>query len=74
MAVYSMLAMGTTIVGGPLMGWVSQRWSARAAMGVAGLVTMAAAAALTLAARRDREVIVDHGLLVEAVEAAIDAP
>jgi MFS family permease len=74
MAVYSMLAMGTTIVGGPLTGWISQRWSARAGMGVAGVVTLAAAAALAGVARRDREVVAEPELLAEAVEATIDAP
>jgi MFS family permease len=74
MAVYSMLAMGTTILGGPLMGWISQRWGARHGMGVAGIATLATAAALTAAARRDRELATEPALLAEAVGATIDAP
>ena len=74
MAVYSMLAMGTTIIGGPLTGWISQHWGARAGMGVAGVATLAAASALALVARRDRDVVAEPELLAEAIEATIDAP
>jgi predicted MFS family arabinose efflux permease len=55
MAVYSTLTLGATIVGGPLMGGVSERWGARTGLGVAGAATAAAAAALSTAARRRRE-------------------
>jgi MFS family permease len=74
MAVYSMLAMGTTIVGGPLMGAVAEHWSARASMGVAGVVTLATAAALAGVARRARVVAAEADVLVQAVNVTIDAP
>ncbi|MCU1463667.1 MAG: transporter [Acidimicrobiales bacterium] len=56
MAIYSFLTLGTTVVGGPLMGWVCQRWSPRAGLGVAGAATVAAAVTLAVSARGAREV------------------
>jgi MFS family permease len=73
MAVYTMLAMGTTIVGGPLMGWVSQRWSARAGLGAAGAATLGTAAVLAAVARRDRDVVAGPAILADAAQAAIEA-
>jgi hypothetical protein len=43
-------------------------------MGVAGVATLAAAAALAGVARWDREVVAEPELLAGAVEATIDAP
>jgi MFS family permease len=72
MAVYTMLAMGTTIVGGPLMGWVSQRWSGRTGLGVAGVATLATAAVLATHALREGVVTADAVVLAEAAQAASD--
>ena len=47
MSMYSILGMGTTVFGGPLVGWISQTWTPRLAMGVAGLATSATALALS---------------------------
>jgi MFS family permease len=46
MAIYSLLTLGTTVVGGPFVGWVCQHWSPRVGLGMAGVATVAAAAAL----------------------------
>ena len=46
MAIYTFLTMGSTVVGGPLVGWISQHWSPRVALGVAGAATAFAAAIL----------------------------
>ena len=48
MAIYSMLTLGTTVIGGPLMGWVCQHWSPRVGLGAAGIVTAVCAAVLAL--------------------------
>ncbi len=52
MSMYSLLGLGSTVIGGPLVGWISQEWSPRVAIGVAGVAT--AAAALTFAALAGR--------------------
>jgi MFS family permease len=43
MAIYTLLTLGTTVIGGPLVGWVSGQFSPRAAIGLAGVATAAAA-------------------------------
>ena len=45
MAIYSLLTLGTTVAGGPFIGWVCEHWSPRTGLGVAGLATFTAAAA-----------------------------
>ncbi len=46
MAIYMLLTLGTTVVGGPFVGWVCQHWSPRAGLGLAGVATMTAALVL----------------------------
>ena len=48
MSIYSILGLGSTVVGGPLVGWLSQRWSPPVAVGVAGTVTIVVATILAL--------------------------
>ena len=36
MAIYTLLTLGTTVVGGPFVGWVCQHWSPRTGLAVAG--------------------------------------
>jgi MFS family permease len=43
MAVYMLLTLGSTVVGGPFVGWVCQTWSPRVGLGLAGVVTASAA-------------------------------
>ena len=52
MAIYTMLTLGTTVLGGPFSGWVCQQWSPRIAIGFAGSVTLSAAAVLGVVSRR----------------------
>jgi predicted MFS family arabinose efflux permease len=72
MGIYSFLTLGTTVVGGPSMGWVCQHWNPRAGIGVAGLVTVLAAGALTASMRRDAAVEVTTEVHVQSAEAAVD--
>jgi len=51
MAIYMLLTLGTTVVGGPVAGWVCQRWSPRTGIGLAGFGTLAAAALLAVPLR-----------------------
>jgi MFS family permease len=48
MSIYSLLGLGTTVIGGPLVGAVSQQWSPRVAVGLAGVATILTAASLAL--------------------------
>jgi MFS family permease len=44
MALYGLLFLGSTPVGGPLLGWISQQWGPRAGLAFGGVFTLAAAA------------------------------
>jgi len=52
MAIYSLLTLGTTVVGGPFVGWVCQHWDTRFGFGVAGAATASAAVAVSLVGHR----------------------
>jgi len=54
MAIYTLLTLGTTVVGGPFVGWVCQHWSPRTGLAFAGCATAGAAVVLAgaLNARR----------------------
>jgi MFS family permease len=58
MSIYSILSLGSTVVGGPFVGWVSHRWSPRVAVGVAGTVTIVVAAVLALRRVSSRSLVV----------------
>jgi len=68
MAIYSLLTLGSTVVGGPFIGWVCQHWSPRAGLGVAGVATAVAALALAAPLLRDDKVDV----IAEAVQPTVD--
>jgi MFS family permease len=51
MAIYTLLTLGTTVVGGPAMGWVCQHWTPRTGLGVAGLAMLTAAGLLAVPLR-----------------------
>ena len=72
MAVYSTLTLGATLVGGPLMGGVSDRWGARAGIGSAGLVTLVAAGVMAVVVRRGRPVEADDVVLAESSQLAAE--
>jgi MFS family permease len=46
MAIYMLLTLGSTVVGGPFVGWVCQQWSPRVGLGLAGTATVTAALVL----------------------------
>jgi predicted MFS family arabinose efflux permease len=50
MAIYMSLTLGSTVVGGPFVGWVCQQWSPRAGLALAGLATLCAAVLLSVPA------------------------
>jgi len=56
MALYGLVFLGSTPVGGPLLGWISGRWGGRWGLAVSGALSLAAAlaAAAPAVARRRR--------------------
>ena len=52
MALYSMVFLGSTPVGGPLSGWLAEAWSPRAALVVGGAAALIAAAGARVAFSR----------------------
>ncbi len=46
MGIYTLLTLGTTVAGGPFVGWVCGEWSPRTGLAFAGVLTMTAALAL----------------------------
>lgn len=75
MSIYSILGMGTTVFGGPFVGWISQTWTPRVAMGFAGVVTLSTAVVLTASARDRGERCAEPllvGIEAPAVEVAAE--
>src|SRR3954447_19840720 len=74
MAIYTLLTFGTTVIGGPLAGWICERWSARAGIGVAGAATLLMAIALSPTMRKDRDDRAQEATAVpvEPVEEPVD--
>ena len=63
MAIYGVVFLGTTPIGAPIVGWVSQQFGPRAGLalgGVAILVTLVAFAAWQWASSRRRAAMVDR--------------
>jgi MFS family permease len=52
MALYGIVFLGSTPFGGPLIGWVSQEFGARAGLGVGGVATVVAVVALAAVLKR----------------------
>lgn len=46
MAIFTLLTMGSTVIGGPLVGWICQEWTPRIGFGSAGLAALLTAALL----------------------------
>jgi MFS family permease len=46
MALYVMVFLGTTPIGGPIVGWIAQQFGARVGLGIGGLAALAGSAAL----------------------------
>jgi hypothetical protein len=56
MALFSVTFLGSTPIGGPLIGWIAERFGARDALGIAGVITAIAGLVTWWALRRDRPV------------------
>jgi MFS family permease len=54
MALYALVFLGSTPLGGPLIGWISQQWGARSGLFVGGATSLVAAAAAALSVWRQR--------------------
>jgi MFS family permease len=54
MAVYALVFLGSTPIGGPLIGWISQQWGARAGLFLGGALSLVAAVAAVWSLRRER--------------------
>jgi hypothetical protein len=66
MAIYMLLFLGSTPIGGPVVGWIGGQWSARWSLAVGGLSCLVAAAfAIPVAAKSWRR----SGLAAEPVTA-----
>jgi len=69
MAVYTIALLGSTPIGGPLVGWISEVWGPRWGLAVGGIATVLAVGAFgtvfVKARRRDEEVAVDERLADE---------
>ncbi|MGH9119544.1 MAG: MFS transporter [Acidimicrobiales bacterium] len=58
MALYTILFMGTTPVGGPIVGWVAEQYSTRAGLALGGLVAVGAGFVALAHLRRRAEAVV----------------
>jgi MFS family permease len=74
MAIYALVFLGSTPFGGPVIGWISERWGARAGIGVGGVAALAAAA-IAFATLRARSSVVrlEPAATAPAAEARDDA-
>ncbi len=45
MALYGLVFLGSTPLGGPLLGWIAEQWGARFGLGLGGAISLVAAAA-----------------------------
>ncbi|TMK83919.1 MAG: MFS transporter [Actinobacteria bacterium] len=54
MALYALVFLGSTPLGGPLIGWISQQWGARSGLFVGGAVSLVAAVAAALSVWRQQ--------------------
>jgi MFS family permease len=54
MALYALVFLGSTPIGGPFIGWISQQWGARSGLFVGGALSLLAALAAAWSLRRER--------------------
>jgi MFS family permease len=77
MALYALVFLGSTPIGGPIVGWISQQWGARSGLFVGGAASLVAAGAAAWSAHRQgpREEAADDDdevLPLAAVEPALE--
>ena len=63
MALYGLVFLGSTPIGGPIVGWISQNLGPRYGMGVGGIATILVAAAAATVLLRRRELVLRGGEL-----------
>jgi len=71
MALYALVFLGSTPIGGPLIGWISQEWGARTGLFLGGALSLVAAAAAAWSLRREGRSAV-HGRPVIALPPTFD--
>jgi MFS family permease len=74
LALQAMVFLGSTPIGGPILGWVCQEFGARYGLAVGAVATLAAASYGLLIVRRDRRVDVTSEALVDVLADAEPAP
>jgi MFS family permease len=77
MAIYMLLTLGTTVAGGPFVGWVCQHWTPRTGLGVAGFATLTAAVVLSVPLRarlREEALAIRDAVQPDAIWEPLDAP
>ena len=57
MALWAMLFLGSTPIGGPTVGWIAERFGPRVSMSVGGAATLVAGLAAVWALRRRRTIL-----------------
>jgi MFS family permease len=60
MALYSMVFLGSTPIGGPLSGWLAETWSPRLALLVGAVAALIAAIGARVAFARERPIVAEH--------------
>jgi MFS family permease len=75
MGLFAVVFLGTTPIGGPLVGWIAEQLGPRAALGIAAGVTALAGAVVLLSLRRSRHrPVVEEPVLLESVAEGAAAP
>jgi MFS family permease len=75
MGLFAVVFLGTTPIGGPLVGWIAEQLGPRAALGIAAGVTALAGAVVLLSLRRSRpRPVVEEAVLLESVAEGAAAP
>ena len=69
MALYGLVFLGSTPIGGPIVGWISQDFGPRWGMAVGGIATLLAAGAMASVLLR-RQLIIRHGRQVTEFDPA----
>jgi MFS family permease len=72
MALYGLVFLGSTPIGGPIVGWISQQWGPRYGMAVGGVATVVAALAMGSVLLR-RQFEIRQGALVGELEVSAEA-
>jgi MFS family permease len=72
MALYGLVFLGSTPIGGPIVGWISQQFGPRYGLALGGLASVLAAAAMGLVLVR-RRVVIRAGLLARGLEGSTEA-